>query len=288
VEDNVVSSHPWPAPAKINLFLHVVGRQENGYHHLQTVFQFLDYADELKFDLFKDELISLDSNYTQISNDNDLILRAANALKQASGVKKGAAISVMKHIPIGGGLGGGSSDAATTLVALNELWHTGFSVDELVKLGVKLGADVPVFIRGHSAWAEGIGEILTPIEPDEDWFVVIHPGCHVPTAQIFADPDLTRNSPPITIRDFVAGAVHNDCEQVVFREYPEVARAAKWLNSWSDARMTGTGSCIFGRFNNKLQADEVLKQLPAEWQGFVAQGINYSPLMERLALEKQD
>jgi len=283
-----VSSHPWPAPAKINLFLHVVGRQENGYHHLQTVFQFLDYADELKFDLFKDELISLDSNYTQISNDNDLILRAANALKQASGVKKGAAISVMKHIPIGGGLGGGSSDAATTLVALNELWHTGFSVDELVKLGVKLGADVPVFIRGHSAWAEGIGEILTPIEPDEDWFVVIHPGCHVPTAQIFADPDLTRNSPPITIRDFVAGAVHNDCEQVVFREYPEVARAAKWLNSWSDARMTGTGSCIFGRFNNKLQADEVLKQLPAEWQGFVAQGINYSPLMERLALEKQD
>jgi len=252
------------------------------------VFQFLDYADELKFDLFKDELISLDSNYTQISNDNDLILRAANALKQASGVKKGAAISVMKHIPIGGGLGGGSSDAATTLVALNELWHTGFSVDELVKLGVKLGADVPVFIRGHSAWAEGIGEILTPIEPDEDWFVVIHPGCHVPTAQIFADPDLTRNSPPITIRDFVAGAVHNDCEQVVFREYPEVARAAKWLNSWSDARMTGTGSCIFGRFNNKLQADEVLKQLPAEWQGFVAQGINYSPLMERLALEKQD
>ena len=275
-----MSSHPWPAPAKINLFLHVVGRQENGYHHLQTVFQFLDYADELKFDLFKDELISLDSNYTQISNDNDLILRAANALKQASGVKKGAAISVMKHIPIGGGLGGGSSDAATTLVALNELWHTGFSVDELVKLGVKLGADVPVFIRGHSAWAEGIGEILTPIEPDEDWFVVIHPGCHVPTAQIFADPDLTRNSPPITIRDFVAGAVHNDCEQVVFREYPEVARAAKWLNSWSDARMTGTGSCIFGRFNNKLQADEVLKQLPAEWQGFVAQGINYSPLME--------
>ena len=283
-----MSSHPWPAPAKINLFLHVVGRQENGYHHLQTVFQFLDYADELKFDLFKDELISLDSNYTQISNDNDLILRAANALKQASGVKKGAAISVMKHIPIGGGLGGGSSDAATTLVALNELWHTGFSVDELVKLGVKLGADVPVFIRGHSAWAEGIGEILTPIEPDEDWFVVIHPGCHVPTAQIFADPDLTRNSPPITICDFVAGAVHNDCEQVVFREYPEVARAAKWLNSWSDARMTGTGSCIFGRFNNKLQADEVLKQLPAEWQGFVAQGINYSPLMERLALEKQD
>ena len=283
-----MSSRPWPAPAKINLFLHVVSRQENGYHHLQTVFQFLDYVDELKFDLTKDELISLNSNYTQTSNDDDLILRAAHALMQASGVKKGAAISIMKHIPMGGGLGGGSSDVATTLVALNELWHTGFSVDELTNLGVKLGADVPVFIRGHSAWAEGIGEILTPIEPDEDWFVVIHPGGHVPTAQIFADPDLTRNSPPITIRDFVAGAVHNDCEKVVFREYPEVARAAKWLNNWSEARMTGTGSCVFGRFNNKLLADEVLKQMPADWQGFVAQGINYSPLMERLALEKQD
>ena len=283
-----MSAHPWPAPAKINLFLHVVGRQENGYHHLQTVFQFLDHTDELKFDLTKDELISLDSNYPKISNNGDLILRAAHALKQVSGVKKGAAISVVKHIPMGGGLGGGSSDAATTLVALNELWRTGFSIDELANLGVELGADVPVFIRGHSAWAEGIGEILTPIEPDEDWFVVIHPGCHVPTARIFADPDLTRNSPPITIRDFVAGAVHNDCEQVVFREYPEVARAAKWLNNWSGARMTGTGSCVFGRFNNKLRADEVLKQLPADWQGFVARGINYSPLMDRLVLEKQD
>ena len=283
-----MSANPWPAPAKINLFLHVMGRQQNGYHCLQTVFQFLDYADELEFDVSNGKLILLKSNYQQVKSDDDLIMQAAQALKQASGVNKGVAISIDKHIPIGGGLGGGSSDAATTLVALNELWHTGFSTDELVNLGVELGADVPVFIRGHSAWAEGVGELLTPVEPTEDWFVVIHPGCHVPTARIFADPDLTRNSPPITIRDFIAGAVHNDCEQVVFREYPEVARAAKWLNNWSEARMTGTGSCVFGRFNNKLRADGVLEQLPVDWQGFVARGINYSPLMERLALEKQD
>ena len=280
-------SQAWPAPAKINLFLHVIGRRPDGYHELQTVFQFLDYGDELSFQLRADGLIDRRENNAKIPEKQDLAVRAARALQAAAGVKQGVTIGIRKNIPLGGGLGGGSSDAATTLVALNRLWGAGFSTAQLAQLGVKIGADIPVFVHGRSAWAEGVGEKLTPVAVPEDWFLVIHPGCDVSTARIFNAPDLTRNTPPITIRDFLAGAGHNDCEPVVFSAYPEVARAWAWLGRWSPPRMTGTGSCLFARFGTSEAAQEVLAQLPQPWRGFVARGLCRSPLLDRLEREKQ-
>ncbi len=272
----------WPAPAKLNLFLHILGRRSDGYHSLQTVFQFLQFGDELGFQVTQDDGITLQCNYDRTDPQADLVFRAASLLKKTAAIKQGAAISVIKHIPIGGGLGGGSSDAATTLVALNQLWDAGLSTDLLSKMGLQLGADVPVFILGHAAWAEGIGEKLVPVKPVEDWFLVIYPDCHVSTAAVFNMPDLTRNSSPITIRDFLGGAGHNDCEKVVFRQYPQIAAAAKWLERWTEARLTGTGSCLFGRFGSEQAATDVLARLPPEWRGFVSRGCNVSPLQQKL------
>lgn len=273
----------WPSPAKLNLFLHVTGRREDGYHELQTVFQILDYGDELEFSEAADDQIHLCCDGPEIEIVDNLVYKAAQLLKKISGTKQGIQISLKKNLPMGGGLGGGSSNAATTLVALNEIWDTGFSLQQIAEIGLKLGADIPVFVYGRSAWGEGVGEILRPLELPPAWYLVIHPGCHVETAKVFSSPDLTRNTSPITINDFQNGNSHNDCEPVVFKAYPEVAKAHRWLEQWTKARMTGTGASVFSVFTSEAKAREVLGNIPDTWSGFVSQGVNTSPLLDRIS-----
>ena len=275
----------WPAPAKLNLMLRIVGRRADGYHLLQTVFQFLDRCDRLWFIPRTDGIIAREGVVAGVAPEADLTIRAARLLQQATGTGYGATIRIDKRLPLGGGLGGGSSDAATTLAALNHIWQTGLSRAQLAQLGLQLGADVPVFVHGQAAWAEGVGERLTPVELPEPWFVVLTPACQVPTGVVFNDPELTRNSPLSTIADFVNDAGGNDCEEVVYRRYPEVAAAAAWLNRHGAARMTGTGAGVFAAFPDAGSANRVLEQLPQGWSGFVAAGRNQSPLHERLARE---
>lgn len=276
-------SEDWPAPAKLNRFLHIVGRRADGYHRLQTLFQFIDRCDSLAFAVGDDGRIELETPLPGVAPQADLSVRAAQALREASGVTAGVRIRVVKRLPLGGGLGGGSSDAATTLVALNHLWGCGLDVDALAGLGLGLGADVPVFVRGCAAWAEGVGELLTPVEVDEPWFVVLVPGTAVATRSVFEDPELTRDSPLITIRDFLAGACRNDCEAVVYRRFPAVAEAAGWLGNYAPTRLTGTGACVFAAFASQDDARRVCAALPPGWEGFVARGRNRSPLLRRLA-----
>lgn len=271
-------THGWPAPAKINLFLHITGRREDGYHELQTVFHFLDIADELHFSIRDDGEIHRLSSLADVPEEADLVVRAARALQARTACPQGVDISVTKRLPMGGGLGGGSSNAATTLVALNQLWQTGLSEDELAQLGLGLGADVPVFIRGRTAWAEGVGEHLQPVELPEKWFLVLVPPVNVSTAKVFSDPGLTRDCPPMTIRHFLSGQGENVCEPVVRKAYPAVAEALDWLAEYGDARMTGTGACVFAAFDSEASAREVMADMPADWQGFVAKGLNRSPL----------
>ncbi len=270
----------WPAPAKLNLFLHVTGRRADGYHTLQTVFQFLDYADELTFLVTDDDRIARAAPVTGVSEERDLTLRAARLLKESCGVSKGAQIQLAKRLPIGGGLGGGSSDAATTLLALNELWGTHLPIPELAALGLKLGADVPVFIHGHAAWAEGIGEVLTPVEPEEAWYLVVVPPVQVSTAQVFAAPELTRYSPPLTIRDFHEGrGLRNDLEPVVRSRYPEVDRAMRLLAEFGEPRMSGSGGCVFLKVTDADRGRQILERIPKPFTGFVARGLNRHPLL---------
>lgn len=285
MEDNVLISRDWPAPAKLNLFLHVTGRRTDGYHLLQTVFQFLDFSDQLSFAVRGDGQVLRNTNYEGIRPQDDLVVRAAQALQAETGCQCGVEISVIKQVPMGGGLGGGSSNAATTLVALNRIWDLGLPPDRLARIGLRLGADVPVFIHGQAAWAEGVGELLTPVEPEECWYLVVFPGCQISTAGIFNAPDLTRHTPPITIRDFLNGAGHNDCEPVVRQRYPEVAAALDWLGRHGKAKLTGTGACVFAAFNTRDEAERTREQLPLKWQGFTARGMNRSPLQARLAQE---
>jgi 4-diphosphocytidyl-2-C-methyl-D-erythritol kinase len=273
----------WPAPAKLNLFLHVTGRRPDGYHELQTVFQFLDYGDSLWFEPDDSGAVTLQGGLPEVLPERDLIVRAARSLAASTGCRKGARIRIDKRLPVGGGLGGGSSDAATALVALNSLWGLGLGSDELASLGLALGADVPVFVRGRAAWAEGVGEQLMPIEVlDEPWYIVLYPAVSVSTAEIFSDPQLTRNAPRITIPDFLSGACGNSLEAVVVRHYPQVGRALAWLSRYQPARMTGSGACVFARFPARQAAEAVMQQLPAPWTGFVARGCNRSPLLDRL------
>lgn len=268
----------WPAPAKLNLFLHVTGRRADGYHTLQTVFQFLDYGDELAFVVTDDGRITRATPVPGVPEESDLTLRAARLLKESCAVMKGARIQLIKRLPIGGGLGGGSSDAATTLLALNELWDTRLSIPELAALGLKLGADVPVFIRGHAAWAEGIGEILTPIEPEEAWYLVVAPPVQVSTALVFADSELTRYSPTLTIRDFHEGrGLRNDLEPVVRRRYPEVDHAMRLLAEFGAPRMSGSGGCVFLRVSDADRGRHILERIPKPFTGFVARGRNRHP-----------
>lgn len=272
----------WPAPAKLNLFLHITGRRTDGYHELQTVFQFIDYVDELRFTSRSDGIIQLSPDLPNVLPEHNLVVRAACLLQTETNTSLGADIELDKRLPMGGGLGGGSSDAATTLVALNRIWGLNFPLDKLSRLGLRLGADVPVFLRGQAAWAEGIGERLTPIELEEPWYVVVAPPRQVSTQAIFAAPDLTRNTKPITIADFVAGQGGNDCEALVRRLYPEVAHALQWLGKYARARMTGTGACVFGAFEHEDRAQSVAQQFVTEhsapWQAFAARGMNRSPL----------
>jgi 4-diphosphocytidyl-2-C-methyl-D-erythritol kinase len=273
----------WPAPAKLNLFLQVTGRRGDGFHELQTVFQFLDFGDLLWFEDRPGSDIRLEGGVPGIAPEQDLILRAAYHLAGHAGVKKGLKIKVEKRLPVGGGLGGGSSDAATTLVALNTLWDLRLGADELAGLGLQLGADVPVFVRGHAAWAEGVGELLTPLDSlEQPWYLVINPAVSVSTAAIFNDPELTRNARPIKIPAFVSGEGVNHLEPVVVRRYPEVAKVLDWLSRYRPARMTGSGACVFAACENRDQAETILRQLPEPWTGFVARGCNRSPLLEKL------
>lgn len=277
---------PWPAPAKVNLFLHVVGQRADGYHLLQTVFQFLSVGDELTFTLRPDGEIRRLNELQGVSAEADLAVRAARLLQSAARTTQGVEIHVQKHLPLGGGLGGGSSNAATVLVALNELWDTHLSFAALADLGLQLGADVPVFVHGRAAWAEGVGEHLTAIDLPEPWFLVIYPGCQVSTGAIFSDSELTRNSPVSTIHGPSLATSHNDCEPVTRRLFPEVGRALDWLAGFAPARMSGTGACIFATFETAATAVAIGRRVPVEWTWFVAEGRNRSPLHERLALTR--
>ncbi len=271
-----------PAPAKLNLFLHITGRRADGYHELQTLFQFLDHGDELGFALREDGEIHLHTEVDGVPHDSNLIVRAARLLQQESGTPLGADIWLDKRLPMGGGIGGGSSDAATTLIGLNHLWQTQLNEDRLAALGLRLGADVPVFVRGRAAFAEGVGEQLQAVELSEPWFLVAVPQVFVSTAEVFSAPELTRNTPPIKVRSLLEGGGHNDCQPVVEARYPEVRNALILLNKFVPARLTGTGACVFGSFPNRDDADKVARQLPATLPSFVAQGRNISMLHRRL------
>lgn len=270
----------WPAPAKLNLFLHVLGRRADGFHRLQTVFQFLDYGDELGFRVTDDGRIVRANAIANLPPEQDLCVRAARLLQARAGLRAGVEITLVKRLPAGGGLGGGSSDAATTLLALNELWGLHWTRQELARLGLALGADVPVFVHGHAAWAEGVGEILTPVELPEPWYLVFVPPVHVSTAAVFADPDLTRSHPPITIRDFREGRARNDLEDVVRRRYPAVDEAMTWAERFGPVRMTGSGACFFLEVPDPAVGRRILEQAPAGLSGFVARGINRHPLAQ--------
>lgn len=271
----------FPAPAKLNLFLHVVGRRQDGYHLLQTVFRFIDFSDQLSFKLRTDDVIKLHDPITGVPEEKDLCVRAAKLLKQKTETTLGVDIFLQKRIPMGGGLGGGSSDAATTLMALNQLWEVNLSRKQLLELGLQLGADVPVFIFGRNAFAEGIGEKLTAIELPSAWYLVLLPPVQVATAEIFASKELTRNTLPITIPPFSIWQGHNDLESVVCRSYPEVARCLEWLKQPENTTITamsGSGACVFGEFATESAARTALEQIPDDMKGFIAKGLDCHPM----------
>ena len=267
------------SPAKLNLFLHILGRRPDGYHRLQTLFQLLDWGDTLRFEVNESGAVSLEGGAPNIPVEDNLIVRAARLLRRGS---LGAHITLVKRIPTGGGLGGGSSNAATTLLALNQLWELGLSRTELMQLGRGLGADVPVFVGGRTAWAEGVGEILTPVDLPPAWYLVITPACHVSTAEIFSHQELTRNTSPIKIAAFFEGTSRNDCQDLVRRLYHEVDKALIWLAKFGEARLTGTGASVFASFGSRADAETALRQMPGAWQGIVAGGLNESPVLTAL------
>jgi len=269
----------WPAPAKLNLFLHIVGRRADGYHELQTVFQLLDWGDRLRLRVRRDGAIARHGGLAQVAPAQDLVVRAADALRRHTGCGLGADIAIEKHIPAGGGLGGGSSDAATTLVALNVLWNLGLSEDVLAEVGLGLGADVPVFVRGSSAWAEGVGERLTPIELPQRHFAILDPQVTVPTAAMFQAPELTRNSPRLTISGFLAGSPTNNAFAPVVRaQFAPVAAALDWLARFGDARLSGSGGCVFVATDSAAAAADIVRACPPAFRAYAARGVNRSPL----------
>lgn len=277
----------WPSPAKLNLFLYITGRRSNGYHNLQTLFQFLDYGDTLTITPNDTGNISLFPPIKGVKLENNLIYRAAMALKEKSGSKMGASIQVDKILPMGGGLGGGSSNAATTLVALNYLWNTHCSTQDLTELGVILGADVPVFIQGNAAFAQGIGDILEPAFPKETCYLVIKPHVSIETAIVFSHPNLTRNTPNRALNVLLTQKYENDCEKIARELFPEVDKALSWLVEYAPSRLTGTGACVFAEFENVDDAQSILQKLPNWLTGFVARGVNTSPLLTTLHSQKQ-
>lgn len=283
----------WPSPAKLNLFLYITGRRPDGYHNLQTLFQFLDYGDTLTITPRQDQQIVLLTPLPGVPDEHNLAVRAARQLQaychQAGLPFAGADIAVDKHLPMGGGLGGGSSNAATVLVALNQLWRSQIPVDTLAALGLKLGADVPVFVHGHAAFAEGVGEQLTPVSPPEKWYLVVHPGVSIPTPVIFADPDLTRDTPVRPLSQLLTQTFSNDCEAVARKRFREVEERLLWLLEYAPSRLTGTGACVFAEFDTESAARQVLNRAPEGFlHGFVARGVNVSPLQQRLSGQSKD
>lgn len=275
-----------PSPAKLNLFLHITGRRADGYHTLQTLFQLLDYGDTLHFS--ESDALTLAPDLPGVATNDNLIIRAARLLQSHTGCKRNAAIALEKRLPLGGGIGGGSSNAATTLLALNALWQLGLSIDELAALGLQLGADIPVFVRGATAWAEGVGEQLQAVAIPPRNYLILVPPCAISTARIFSHPALTRNTSPITIAAFLREGGHNDCEPVAKKLYPEVDFALSWLNRFASAQMTGTGACVFASFDERAAAEsvlqQILQQLPPTFRGFVATGVNRSPVHTALKI----
>lgn len=276
-----------PSPAKLNLFLHIVGQRPDGYHELQTLFQFLDYGDDITLTLTPERPgVRLETPIPGVPDGDNLIIKAALALtKKAPGELSGVSIAIKKRLPMGGGLGGGSSNAATTLLGLNHLWRLNLGLDELAEMGLTLGADVPVFVRGHAAFGEGVGEKLTPAQPPEDWFLVLKPDCNINTGKIFSAQGLTRDTPRIRIAPAFEGDAsryRNDCEDVVRRLYPEVNTSMEWLTQFGPARLTGTGACIFGRFPTESATRIIWESKPSGIIGFVAKGVNVSPLHQKL------
>lgn len=278
----------WPSPAKLNLFLYITGQRPDGYHTLQTLFQFLDYGDTLTIEPRTDGQLRLLTPVDGVPNEENLIIRAARLLmKTATETQRlpegsGADIRIDKRLPMGGGLGGGSSNAATVLVALNHLWQCHLSEDELATIGLTLGADVPVFVRGRAAFAEGVGEVLTPVDVAEKWYLVAHPGVSIPTPVIFGDPELPRNTPVRSIDTLLNCEFANDCEVIARKRFREVDDVLSWLLEYAPSRLTGTGACVFAEFDTELAARQVLEQAPEWLQGFVAKGVNLSPLKQAL------
>ena len=288
------TTHPpaiakWPAPAKLNLFLYITGRRSDGYHDLQTLFQFLDYGDSLTIQPDSSGQIRLLNEVSGVPAEENLVVRAAKLLQQHARRQgtlpenAGASVAIEKRLPMGGGLGGGSSDAATVLVALNYYWQTGFSFAELASLGLSLGADVPVFVQGFAAFAEGVGEKLTPVSPAEKWYLVFHPGVHISTPVVFNDPELIRNTPHRQIKQLLEAEYRNDCEPVVRKRFRKVEQLVSWLLEYAPSRLTGTGACVFAEFDTESAARQVFELAPKAWQGFVARGVNVSPLHRHLS-----
>ena len=271
----------WPAPAKLNLCLHIVGRRADGYHLLQSAMQFIDLCDELRFHERPAGTIERIAGPAEIPAESDIAVKAAHALAKGREVP-GVGIELRKRIPVQAGLGGGSSDAATVLVALNEMWRLRLAVDELAQIGLTLGADVPFFVRGAAAWAEGVGEQLTPYDFPESHYLVVKPQAAVSTAEIFQAPELTRNSPITTIRGFLAAGGRNDCTACVRGRYPEIAEALDWLQEFGEAKLTGTGACVFVAMADERAAQAVRARLPARWSGYAVRGLNRSPLLSRV------
>ncbi len=278
----------WPSPAKLNLFLYITGQRADGYHELQTLFQFLDYGDTLTIEPRQNGQLRLLTPLEGVPDEENLIIRAARLLMKTAAQThrlaegSGADISIEKRLPMGGGLGGGSSNAATVLVALNHLWQCGLSEDELAEIGLTLGADVPVFVRGHAAFAEGVGEQLTPIDVAEKWYLVVHPGVSIPTPVIFKDPELPRNTPKRSIDTLLKCEFGNDCEVIARKRFREVDEVLSWLLEYAPSRLTGTGACVFAEFDTELAARQVLEQAPEWFNGFVAKGVNLSPLHQSM------
>jgi 4-diphosphocytidyl-2-C-methyl-D-erythritol kinase len=275
----------WPAPAKLNLCLHIIGRRDDGYHLLQSAVQFIDLCDELRFLRRPPGIIERVVGPADVPAEDDLVMRAARLLAAAGGSSFGVGIELHKQIPLQGGLGGGSSDAASVLVALNRLWGLRFSIDQLAEMGLRLGADVPLFVRGRASWMEGVGEVLTPADFDEQVYLVIKPPVAVSTVEIFHASELTRNTPVTTIRAFREQGGRNDCADTVCSRYPQVAEALDWLGKYGQSKLTGTGACVFAALPDARVANQLRAQVPGDGQGFVVQGLNRSPLLARLEAE---
>jgi 4-diphosphocytidyl-2-C-methyl-D-erythritol kinase len=272
------------APAKLNLMLHITARRDDGYHLLETVFQFIDLVDYIEFSTNDEGSIDRLPGNSPVAAADDILLTTATLLQSRFEVDKGVSIGIDKRIPVGGGLGGGSSDAAACLLALNRLWDLDLSLDQLAGIGLELGADVPVFVHGRAAWASGIGEVLQAIELERPIYVVIDPKIEVSTAQIFAAQELTRNCDPLTIRAFLRGSGSNVCEPVVRNLYPQVGEAIDWLSQYAVARMSGTGACVFAAIDSLEQAEVVKSRVPRQWDAYITRALNYNPVHQQLGL----